>query len=95
VFGDNADIRAVLYLDCPEEVCSKRILLRSESSGRIDDNVNSLKKRFNTFEIETVPNLDENLAKLTKIIKIKSDKNAHEVFEEICVEFDQLKLENC
>jgi UMP-CMP kinase len=94
VFGDSADICAILYLECPEEICFKRILVRSESSGRIDDNVSSLKKRFDTFQCETVPNVDENLAKVTKIIKIKSDKGAQEVFEEICVEIDQLMFIN-
>jgi UMP-CMP kinase len=79
-----------LFLDCPQQVCSDRILFRSQSSGRIDDNVNSLKKRFDTFENETIPNVAENLSKITKVVSVKSDKSPAEVFEDICLEFDKI-----
>lgn len=36
----------------------KRILKRAESSGRVDDNLEALKKRFNTYSMETKPVID-------------------------------------
>jgi len=38
--------RFVLFLSCSEEVMLKRLLHRGETSGRADDNVESIQKRF-------------------------------------------------
>jgi hypothetical protein len=40
---------------CPFPVLQERILERAKISGRSDDNIESVKKRFKTFESETVP----------------------------------------
>ena len=37
----------------------KRILKRGESSGRVDDNLEALKKRFDTFTNDTKPVVEE------------------------------------
>ena len=50
-----ANIERVLYFDCPEDSLVQRILSRGETSGRTDDNLKSLKKRFATFKSETLP----------------------------------------
>lgn len=36
----------VLYFECPEAEMEKRLLKRGESSGRADDNIVSIKKRY-------------------------------------------------
>lgn len=48
----------VLHFTCPLSVLTDRILARAETSGRSDDNLQSAKKRFRTFEEETVPIVD-------------------------------------
>lgn len=73
-------------MECPQDTCTGRIVCRSESSGRIDDNASSVKKRFDTFEAETLPNLD-NLSSFTKIIRVNSNQTKDEVFDCICKEF--------
>ena len=50
--------RAVLFFDCPEEVMLKRLLKRGETSGRVDDNMESIKKRFKTFKETSMPVID-------------------------------------
>ncbi len=50
--------RAVLFFSCPEEVMLKRLLKRGETSGRVDDNIDSIKKRFKTFKESTLPVID-------------------------------------
>jgi UMP-CMP kinase len=45
----------VLFFDCPESELLKRLLHRGESSGREDDNEESIKKRFRTFEETSMP----------------------------------------
>lgn len=43
--------KMTLFLQCTEEVMLKRLLHRGETSGRTDDNVESIKKRFRTYAI--------------------------------------------
>ncbi|KAJ3302114.1 bifunctional uridylate/adenylate kinase [Kappamyces sp. JEL0829] len=50
-----ADCNFVLYFDCPEAEMLKRLLKRGETSGRVDDNIESIKKRFDTFRETSYP----------------------------------------
>ena len=45
----------ILYFDCPLSVLEQRLLERGQSSGRADDNLEAIKKRFVTFESESRP----------------------------------------
>ncbi|ORZ04790.1 adenylate kinase-domain-containing protein, partial [Catenaria anguillulae PL171] len=47
--------RFVLYFDCPPDVLVQRLLKRGETSGRADDNAESIKKRIETFHAATMP----------------------------------------
>ena len=46
---------AVIFYDCPFDVLEKRLMKRGQSSGRVDDNIESIRKRFVTFTETTVP----------------------------------------
>lgn len=90
VFESECVILGVLEIDCKEETCIERIQLRSKQSGRIDDNLDSLKKRFKVFKEETLTNINL-MSKVTNIIKIDGNKdNREEVFNLIKTEFDKL-----
>ena len=56
VFGITSDAQmpTMLFFECPLPVLEKRVLKRAKHSGRSDDNVESLRKRFNTFKDETM-----------------------------------------
>lgn len=72
----------VLYFTCSEETLLDRLLKRGESSGRIDDNIESIRKRFQVFKETSYPVIEAFEAKnkvrqvrslwLKKIITIKS-----------------------
>jgi UMP-CMP kinase len=47
--SDKVEVPFILHLVCSEEVMLGRLLKRGESSGRSDDNINSIKKRFATY----------------------------------------------
>jgi len=64
-----ANVYAVLFFDCPEEVMQQRLLKRGESSGRTDDNIESIKKRFHTFKDQTMPVI-EFYGKQNKVHKV-------------------------
>ena len=55
--------------ECSEKVMMERILKRADTSGRVDDNVETLKKRFANFTSETLPVTDyyQSLGKLAKV----------------------------
>ncbi|GKY98315.1 hypothetical protein MPSEU_000789100 [Mayamaea pseudoterrestris] len=55
VMQDVAVLWSVLVYTCPLNVLEQRILKRGKDSGRADDNLSSVKKRFNTFATETTP----------------------------------------
>ena len=55
VVGDSLTVGGVLFYDCPEEVMQERLLERGKTSGRTDDNLESIKKRFKTYAMETTP----------------------------------------
>lgn len=55
VFGREDELPKMLYFECPFDVLEQRILGRAKFSGRSDDNVESMKLRFDTFKTETLP----------------------------------------
>ena len=54
-----ADLWGVLVYQCPEKVLEERILERAKLSGRSDDNLESVRKRFKTFQDQTQPIIDQ------------------------------------
>ena len=44
--GDQAEVPFVLHFDADEQAMTERIMERAKTSGRVDDNLESLKKRF-------------------------------------------------
>lgn len=54
--SEKVDFMFVLFFDCSEDLCVERCLKRGQAgSGRTDDNLESLKKRFNTYLNDTMP----------------------------------------
>ena len=81
-----AAVSGVLFYSCPLEVLEGRILERAKVSGRSDDNIESLRKRFNTFEDQTMPVIDTlrlvEKATPLKVFDVKSDKSIEDVWTE-------------
>ncbi|KAK4136346.1 UMP-CMP kinase [Trichocladium antarcticum] len=47
--------RLVLFYDCPEAEMERRLMERGKTSGRADDNADSIRKRFRTFVDTSMP----------------------------------------
>lgn len=71
----------VLFYDCPEEEMQKRLLKRGETSGRSDDNEESIKKRFKTFVETSMPVVDY-FEKEGRVVKVVATKTPDEVYKE-------------
>lgn len=83
---NDANVLGVLVYQCPLPVLEKRILERGKESGRSDDNLESLRKRFKTFESDTLP-IIETLRRLEqqsslKVWDIQGDKPLDKVWDE-------------
>ena len=74
--------KTVLFFDCPEEEMEKRLLKRGETSGRSDDNPETIRKRFKTFLKESLPVKDHYLAQ-HKCHVISAVATADEVYKHV------------
>jgi UMP-CMP kinase family protein len=90
VFGNLADIKFVLFYECSQEAMEKRILERGKTSGRSDDNPESLKKRFATYINETKPVVDFYEGK-GLIRKINAERTVAEVYGDTKKVLDEVK----
>jgi len=73
--------KLVLCYTCTEEIMLSRLLERGKTSGREDDNVESIKKRFHTHQEATMPVI-EHYEKLGKVAKIDGTKTVDDVYTE-------------
>jgi UMP-CMP kinase len=78
----------VLFYDCPEEEMQKRLLKRGETSGRSDDNAESIKKRFKTFVETSMPVVDY-FEKEGRVVKVVATKTPDEVYKETREKLEQ------
>ncbi|KAJ8651127.1 hypothetical protein MRB53_004150 [Persea americana] len=76
----------VLFFNCPEEEMEKRILNRNQ--GRVDDNVETIRKRFKVFVESSLPVIEYYSSK-GKVQKIDAAKSVAEVFEDVKGIFSQ------
>lgn len=84
-----------LFFDCPEEVMQERLLNRGKTSGRADDNAESIKKRFKTFVETSMPVVDyfEKEGKLVKVSATGSPEGVYALVKERMAErgFEEVK----
>ncbi len=79
IVGDAVEVPFALYLDADEAAMTSRILERAKVSGRVDDNVESLKLRFATFNTESVP-IVKHFESEGKLKRVNSLNAIEEVF---------------
>lgn len=72
----------VLYVDASDETMKNRLMKRGESSGRVDDNEETIKKRLQTFHEVTQPVIDY-YDKQGKLKRVDSEKAPNDVFAEV------------
>ena len=75
------NINCVLCFDCPEYVLEGRLLERGKSSGRSDDNIDTIRKRFQTHKAESLPIIQYFENNGTSVHKIESDKGVEQVYD--------------
>jgi len=88
VFQNNFILVTSIILDCDEDELVKRLVERGKTSGRTDDNIETIKKRFKTHKEESQPIVGE-LKKMGDAIEVKASGTPEEVFERINKELEE------
>lgn len=81
-FGSDTELPKMLFMECPYDVLEKRILGRAKYSGRNDDNIESVKLRFDTFKEKTLPTVELFRAK-DKCVEIDTGQDRQKVYESV------------
>ena len=72
----------VLYVEASDETMKERLLNRGKSSGRVDDNEETIKQRLATFHEVTKPVIDHYGAQ-GKLKIVNSEQDPDDVFEDV------------
>lgn len=84
-----APIAAMLALDVSEEELVKRLLKRGETSGRSDDNNESvIRARIIEYQNKTAVVADY-YKQFNKVVMVKGEGTIDNIFERLCTEIDQ------
>lgn len=79
---DVAPVHSVCYFEVSDDTMTKRLLKRAETSGRADDNEETIKKRLRTFHDLTQPVIDH-YATQGKTQTIKAEGSVDEIFAQV------------
>jgi UMP-CMP kinase len=82
IIGDSIKFKFVIFLNCPEKIMIERVLKRGETSGRSDDNRETVEKRIKVYNEQTLPVI-KYYKKLNKVKEIDASKNAEQVFDSV------------
>jgi adenylate kinase len=78
----------VLFFDVSEDTLVKRCLKRAETSGRSDDNIDTVKKRLQTYLKSTQP-VVAHYEKQGKLVRIPAEGTIEEIFAVVCGHLDK------
>merc|ERR1712212_851279 len=77
----------ILYFEVSDDTMTQRLLKRGETSGRADDNVETIKKRLDTFHKHSEPVI---AAYASKCSKIPAERGVDDIFADVCAALDKL-----
>ena len=91
LMSDVCDVELIVVIDCDESELESRIISRGKTSGRSDDNLATIKKRFLTFKQDTMPVIDHFSGKngvssgysAYPLVKVDGNRSAGVVYEAI------------
>lgn len=78
--GKSANVKGVFFFDTNERTMEKRLLERGKTSGRSDDNIESIRKRFKTYHDESYP-IVESYKKQGLLVQIDASPEPDEVWK--------------
>ena len=89
IFGNNYKLIATIILQCNEEELEKRLLERAKTSGRVDDNIETIRKRFKTHIEQSLP-IEAQLKEMGPVVEVQGIGSVEEVFKSISDKLDKI-----
>ncbi|CEF69593.1 Adenylate kinase isoenzyme 1 [Strongyloides ratti] len=83
------EAKTVIYFEVAESTLVKRLLYRAQTSGRADDNEETIKKRITTFNQSTAPVVDY-YEKKGKLLKINAEGSVDDIFTKVSAHLDKI-----
>ncbi|CAD5233243.1 unnamed protein product [Bursaphelenchus xylophilus] len=80
--------KLVVFFEVSEDTLVKRLLHRAKTSGRADDNIDTIKLRLKTFNDSTAP-VVSHYEKKGKLARIKAEGSVEEIFAEVTKHLDK------
>lgn len=86
-FDQEFDVKSAIFLECCFETMESNVLERAKTSGRADDNIETIKKRIQIFDDHTKPLL-ELFEKDEILIVVDAEKSPDDIYLDV---IDRLK----
>lgn len=81
-------VECVLYFEVSDDTMKTRLMKRGETSGRVDDNEETIKKRLQTFHDLTKPTIDH-YGEQGKVCQVHAEGTIDDIFAETKKYFDK------
>lgn len=72
----------MVFMDTTEDIMTERIMERSKTSGRTDDNPEAIKKRLQTYMDSTMP-IIKSFEEIGKVVQVDASKDVDDVFKQL------------
>jgi UMP-CMP kinase len=82
VMGSHVAVKKALHFEASEEILTERIMERAKTSGRVDDNLESLKLRFKTYREQQLPILSA-FKEAGTLTNIECSRTIDEIFADV------------
>ncbi len=87
----DVNLRSVIYFQCSQGELKRRLLERGKTSGRADDNEESIVKRLKVFNDQTKP-VVEHYQKSGKLRLINAEREIAVITEDVEKHLDELGI---
>ncbi|GAB5363317.1 hypothetical protein AAMO2058_000872700 [Amorphochlora amoebiformis] len=82
IIGDKFTVATTMFFTCDEKIMVERLLKRAKTSGRSDDNAETIKKRLKTYRDSTLPVL-KTLRAVCSFYEIDCAHSIEKVYEKV------------
>lgn len=86
--------KIVLYFDLSDAEMTRRLLNRGKTSGRVDDNEETIAKRLQTFHGATEP-VTIYYDRKGKLVSVNAERSPDQIFKDVMDRVDKLILQSC
>ena len=89
ICGETCSVLCTVNLECSEAVCLERLTSRGKTSGRVDDDVEVIRKRFQNHVTQSLPILDA-IKNLWYLMNVNAEKTPEEVYDSVLSQIEDI-----